>query len=518
MKKWLRSAVLLLVCGLLAGACGCEEQSRPANNQTYEEPAANLKAIILGTPPAEGLDELYRQLDALTIPELNCTLRFEYIPWGDERNQLNIAVVSGEYDLIPGGVFSDYRILTGKNAFLDLNDYLYLVPELTEHYSTYSDDLLRSCEINGGLYGIPQYSIGVLHTDEGMVYREDLRREWGLAPITDLESLEAYLYRAKEEPQYQNEPLITDNRIWTSLWLMINQGKYVELVSMLETPLVVALAENPSVLVSRVETPEFAEMVEYLAKWKQAGILDPNLLALSDNEGERSRLLILSDRKPCETNSPYWSVSASLPRVVQELHPEWELGFFPYTKNDRRWYMESISDASVISVSSRTRYPKEAVKLLSKIHTDQRYYDLVRYGVQGIHYELKEDLLDYSNISDNNGFGWTPVTDRLLSRDTVPASIVWEESVNKPYQQWQEEVLAVAEPNPLGAFAPEVSGLGQVLNQLQQVQIQQFKPIVCGYPTDCRQALSDLTAALYQAGFQEYLDTIQQQLTEALAE
>ena len=63
----------------------------------------------------------------VTVPELSCTLRFEFIPWGNERKQINIAVASGEYDFISGGVFSDYRTLVSKNAFLDLNDYLYLV-------------------------------------------------------------------------------------------------------------------------------------------------------------------------------------------------------------------------------------------------------------------------------------------------------------------------------------------------------------------------------------------------------
>ena len=33
------------------------------------------------------MDEIYEQLDALTIPELNCTLRFDFIPWGNERKQ-----------------------------------------------------------------------------------------------------------------------------------------------------------------------------------------------------------------------------------------------------------------------------------------------------------------------------------------------------------------------------------------------------------------------------------------------
>ena len=59
---------------------------------------------------------------------------------------------------------------------------------------------------------------------EGFFYREDLRREWGLEEIHDLATMEAYLYRAKQEERYQDAPLITDNRIWSSLWLMLTKG------------------------------------------------------------------------------------------------------------------------------------------------------------------------------------------------------------------------------------------------------------------------------------------------------
>lgn len=255
-QKW--GGILCFATGaLMLAVCGCQPRAELPEETQRSEPVVNLKAVILGTPPAEGMDELYRQLDALTIPELNCTLRFDYIPWGDERAQLNVATASGEYDLIPGGVFSDYRMLVSKNAFLDLNDYLDLAPALREHYQTDSVDILKSCEINGGLYGIPQFTIGIKHTDEGFFFREDLRKEWGLEPITDLETMEAYLYRAKESQRYRDQPLITDNRIWTSLWLLVSGGKYLEVDSMLETPFVVVLADDPSVVVRRTQTPEF---------------------------------------------------------------------------------------------------------------------------------------------------------------------------------------------------------------------------------------------------------------------
>lgn len=511
----LRLCAVVCCIVLLAGGCGQERGTEI--NPENDAPVVNLKAIILGIAPASGMEELYSRLDALTIPELNCTLRFEYIPWGDERKQLNIAIASGEYDFIPGGVFSDYRTLVYKNAFLDLNDYLDQVPELQEHYAAYRQDALRSCEINGGLYGIPQFSIGTRYADEGFFYREDLRKEWGLESITDLASMEAYLYRAKETQAYQSQPLITDNRIWTSLWLILSEGRYLEVDSMQETPFVVARADEPDVLINRMETPEFLEVVRYIRKWKEDGILAPNMLALSDNEGERGKRLMVSDQKPCETNAPFWTVSSNFVVELWEMHPEWEYSFFPYVTNNLHWYQESIADASVISISSRTQYPETAVRLLEKIHTDQRYYDLLRYGVEGVHYRLTDGKLDYSEIANSNRFGWTPVTDELLSYDVVHVDEQWYEETVKPYNEWQTVIGMQAETNPLDGFTREETGRNQIEAAMEEVKLKYFQPVLCGYQEDYEKALEEANEALYQAGFREYLDILQEQLDDYMA-
>ena len=152
-----RIACFVLLAAALTG-CHKAEDTQPAQESAAVE---NLRVIMMGNEPEEGMEELYEALDALTVPDLNCRVRFTFVPWGNERKQLNIAVASGEYDIIPGGVFSDYQIQISRNAFLNLNDYLYLVPELVEHYNYYSEDYLKQCEVDGGLYGIPQFDQGV---------------------------------------------------------------------------------------------------------------------------------------------------------------------------------------------------------------------------------------------------------------------------------------------------------------------------------------------------------------------
>lgn len=474
----------------------------------------NLKALTIGTPPEAGLDQLYKELDQLTIPELGCTLRLEFIPWGDERKQINIATASGEYDFIPGGVFSDYRTLVVKNAFLNLNDYLNQVPDLVKHYNSVRKDTLERCEINGRLYGLPQYNIpGVKNVGEGFFYREDLRKEWGLDPIIDLFTMEAYLYRAKQEEKYKNEPLITDNRIWTCLWSMLTKGKYIEVSSTLETPFVVVEADSPYVPINRLETPEFKQVLYYIKKWYDDGIIASDMLVASDNEGTRGLNLMLADKKPCETNAPIWSCSINYIPDLYEQHPEWEFGFFDYTLDSAKLFTGSLASNSVISISSKTSNPEIAVKLLEKLHTDKRYYDLLNYGVQGENFNLKDGVLTYDNIPTSIYFpGWTAVTDKDLDYEEVSVNPVWQEEVIDIYDVKVEAKTKTAQYSPLDGFNFNSTNILKYVKKINNAKEESFQPLVCGDIDNIDLRLQTVNESLKAAGLDKYLQELSKQL------
>lgn len=507
-RKRRRVAVLCLAAMLFGG---CARGTETEEGEERKEPIVNFRAITLGNMPEGGMDEIYRQLDALTIPELNCTLRFEFIPWGNERRQLNIVTASGEYDFIPGGVFSDYRTLVYKNAFLDMNQYLDAVPALAEHYAYFDENALKKCEINGGLYGLPQFGQGgIASAGEGFFYREDLRREWGLEEVCDLESMEAYLYRAKQDERYRDTPLVTDNRVWSSLWLLLTKGKYQEVNSSLETPFVVVEAENPYKALNRMETPEFKEVLSYIWKWKRDGILDSDMLSRSDNEGELGRQLILEDQKPCETNNPIWSINTHWIPALYERHPEWEFNFYPYLAQYDTYYVGSLAGASVISISAKVTEPELAMKLLEKIHTDIRYYSLVAYGVEGSNYNLVDGKISMDGINSQNRFAWTAVMDDVMSYEAVPVNKKWDEEVYLALPDWNTEPGKTVKDDPLDGFSFVLSGREQTA--VERVWLQYFQPLVCGYGEDYLEALDAANQRLYEAGFDRYLEAIQAQL------
>ncbi len=508
----MKRLILLLCAVLLLSGCTPSPVEIPA---APEKEVVTLRAITLGTAPEGGLDSLYAQLDALTIPELGCRLRFTYIPWGDERDQLNIAIASGEYDIIPQGNFSDYQLMASRNAFLDIKPYLSTVPALQEHYLISGEDVLANAEIDGRLYGIPQHGMPGVEMDEGFFYREDLRIAWGLDPITNLTTMEAYLYRAKQDEAFRAKPLITDNRIWTCLWMMLTKDHYFEIASLTDTPYVVSAIDDPYRAVNRLETPEFKALLQYLRKWYLDGILDKRLLTLSANEGASSRAMFLAGDKPCETNIPIWSINRDWIPLAAEEHPDWTFGFYPYNTGGRiTGYKETSSSGSLLSISSRTKHPELVIRLLEKLHTDQRYYDLLLYGVAGEHYLQDAQGIFYDGIPSSKRFaGWSAAADSYLDRTVLyRSSQDWTERVYLPLASENEVITAAASFHPLNRFTFNVSPVSTQATALAEAWNTYVMPLLCGLSDDIDAELDAALSRLKEAGLDEYLAEVQRQL------
>lgn len=513
---------------MLLSLTGCKSENNGAGtkdtsgtaNSTSEVPAdsksgqevVTLKGFTMGNEPSGGLDKFYGQLDALTVKDLGCKVRFDFIPWGDEKNKINLNIASGEYDLYVGGNFSDFKATAAKNAFLDLNPYLNLVPELTAHYKQASEDALKMCEIDGHLYGIPQFNKAGGGAGEGFIFRDDLRQEWGLPEINNLETMEQYLYKAKSDARYKVS-LITDNRVWTSLWYMIAGAKYGQLD---DSQYAWYAYDDPSKVVNIFETPEFKQVVEYAQKWYNDGIIDHDILAASGNEGTKGYELFKADKKPCETNTPFWSATGNWIPGLYEGHPDWKIGFFDYLLDNSSFknaYIPDYSSATAISVAAQCKYPEIAVKFIEKAHTDRAYYDLLQYGVEGENYTMADGVPSFANIAqDNIKPGWTGLYDGYMAYEIKSVSPDWQ-ALNDKYVEKGNKLLEASgyKASPKAGFTFNVSNLSTEIAAMETVKAQYMLPLVNGITKDIDKDIKNVKAQYESAGLQTYLSELQKQ-------
>jgi hypothetical protein len=325
--------------------------------------------------------------------------------------------------------------------------------------------------------------------------------------------MEAYLYRAKQDARYAGEPLVTDNRIWISLWYIFGNSQYHNILSALTEPYVVIDALNPAKIASRFETSEFKEILRIIKRWYDDGILTPSILASTDNEGSTGLELMRVDKKPCETNSPIWAVSTHYIPALYAENPKRSYDFFDYIlSSPTQWKTLAGNDLTRISISSKSNYPEIAVKFLEKLHTDQRYHHLLLNGVLDEHYHLSDEYVSMTGIlSDNFYTGLTGASDFYLTRKGIFVSPQWQE-IYAAHEKIAIEKGTTAEELPNSEFTINIDDIREIKPRLDSAMQKYLFPLCCGVTDDLENDYATALAALNTAGLPEYIALVQKQL------
>jgi len=505
-KRPFQTAIMLILAMVIANACTSDRQapgdSLSAPERTKKTGIVQLKAITMGSEPASGMDRFYEQLDALTIKDLGMTVRFDFIPWGDEKTQISRAITAKEYDFYVGGYWSDFAVFATKNAFANLSPLLDQVPALVEHYRGSLDHV----KIKGHVYGIPQL-ITPGGGGEGMLYREDLRQAWGLPEITDLKTAEQYLYRAASA--YPGVPMINDKRFADNIWTLIAGSKYLNI----DNGFAVAEIDAPYQAISKYATPEYKQVAEIAKRWYEDGIVAHDILAAPDNATSETLELMKLDKKPLEFNNHFGAVSGSYIDALKEIYPKYVYGWFDYGLYNVPMYLPSISPDRVttISIGAHSKHVALALKFLEKVHTDQTYYNLVQYGVNGENVNIDGEYLNYDGIPpENKKPGWTGLSDGYMNLKTrYPGE--WQTI----FDDLQEKALGLmdrAQAYPLDGFAFDTTGVADELANMEKARNQYLLPLSVGISDSIDQDLNAAAQQLQNAGIDKYMEALQQQL------
>jgi ABC-type sugar transport system, periplasmic component len=504
--RLLRLVPALLVFPILMSGCLGHKNNTPDVTDMNEatQPVIQLNAITMGNPPASGMDSFYKQLDALTIRDFGMKVRFDFIPWDEEKSNIGMAIASKKYDFYVGGSWSDFKSFAAKNAFVNLTPLLGEVPGLVEHYK----GMLDQVKIDGKLYGIPQLNVPGAGS-EGMFYREDLRKKWQLPEINNFHTLEQYLYKAKEE--FPNTPMIIDKRYSDNLWLALTGDKYYKV-----TEYAIAPIKDPYKVISLFDTPEYKMMVTKAKQWYDDGIVDHDILGAQENETTKTLALMKDNKKPLEFNNHFGAVSNSYITALKTAYPEQEYGWMDYKFDmfpDTVFLPNtSINILTQISIGSNSLYPEIALKFLEKAHTDQTYYNLLVYGVEGENYKLADGKISYDGIPEKNKKqSWTGLIDGYMG---VPIRYPdeWQAIVDKLTITEGPKLAEQNGNDPYQNFLFDTSSLFEQLSNLETVQEQYIQPLNLGISTDIDHDLAVLKTKLKEAGIDRYMDVLQKQL------
>ncbi|HEY8462534.1 MAG TPA: extracellular solute-binding protein [Bacillota bacterium] len=513
MKKtwiiWLSVVVLVLVT---VGYFGFQQKlvkdsgALPADTSK----PVKLNFYLMGSAPA-GMPEVVAELNRKLKKDLNATIEFNYIGWGDMQSKYPLVLAAGEdVDLIYTANWCFYAQEAAKGAFLEITEEM-LKRYMPKHYAATNPIAWKEARIDGKVYMIPTSTPD--RKAGCAIIRGDLRKKYNLPPITKFTEIEPYLAAIKKNepgmyPMYldstydMNKPfgfLYTNlGPGWNDILVTTSGGSGINYDFEAARPELYLLTEEPVL-------STFKKAANIMKSWYTKGYFNKDVFAnkvrSKDAFDQGKSAVGFGNTQDIQSNIANAKAKGWEIEVIPQLSANGHYPADPYINNG-------------VAIAARTKNPERALMALDLIMEDPSYNYLVYYGIEGKNYVIKDGKIDLPE-------GVT------AEKNTYPpdAAGFWFTNKDqfKPLASWSDQYLEVREnlkqwlkSNPFAAFAPNTDAFKTEAANLNQVLIQYFNPIMIGAVKDVDQAFATLKQKMDAAGAQKVLADLKKQTKEFL--
>lgn len=480
-----RLAPLLTVFWALLLLPGCTG-SVISRGETVPEDPVTLVYYTIGAPD-EDLAMVNDALNDLLLPKYGFCVEYNKIGWNEYTDRLNALMRTGE-DFDVAFAWTDIYVRNAQSGYLmDLTGYLDS-PEGQSLRDAVDERFWEGVAIRDKIWGVPTNK--ELAAPLQFLFSRELVEKYQIdvSQYTTLESLEPVLSMiAREEPDCI--PLFFD----TGRLNLMNMGGYTYLTS--ETvPLVVKNDDPTCTIVNLFETDYARQILGTLHKYYEAGYI---------NQDAPVRTPL--SRFPDE--AVFCRISSGGPDSAASFTTDF--GYPIVTVQASEAFVTSDStQGGMMVVNVATQHPEEALTFLTAVNTDPEVRNLLKYGIEGIHYTLTEnDQVEI--ISDAyRGIPYTQGNWFILKTCVGESPDKWD-----TYRTFNENAVT----SPLLGFNPDYSSCEAAYTAVSQVYDKYYEALMTG-SVDPEEYLPALTAELNKAGMEALCSTIQAQVNAWLAD
>lgn len=510
--KKIISSVLALLFLLTMAMTGCstttketgatpqaKETNKPESTSTPapKEPVGidtskrvELQFYMLGDAPKD-LKKIEEEINKLAIADLNATVKFNFTTWTDYDQKYKLLLSSGQpVDLIFTAEWVNYQSYAKKGAFLPIDD---LLPKAAPKLQAFvPKDFWEAVKVDKKIYTVP--AIWKEYVNDGIAYREDLRKKYNLPKPESLETLEQYL-----EGIRKNEPdmlPLADTEVSHRDPVRQMTSKTVNSNDIVPYGLNI-MYDNPRDVTSYWGSPQHLEDLKMFRRWQEKGFFMKNMLNIKDSGHDifavGKAAAILGSENPNRFGDSIVK--------VKSLHPDWELGYAPYP-NIKGFSSPVHPIHNGFAIPRSSKNPERALAFYEKMVTDKRYNWLTQYGIEGKNFEV-EDGKYYKMLGDaqTNGFqregmnGWAWRN---------PDFMLFDKSFDIVLDMFAE-LDKIAKPNIFQGFGEDWTPYQAEKAAVLQVEKQYLYPLTDGIVADVEGGLKLFMEKAKQAG----LDKIQ---------
>lgn len=335
-------------------------------------------------------------------------LNFSWVTGGDYKDKLTMALVAQEdYDLMFCGSWHGLTTFIQQGNFADLSPYFNNdnFPGLKKAFSENFTDAMTSYirqedgSFKSGIYGINLASF--YEDSRGFMYREDLRKKYNCDPITDRDSLFAYM-----DAVLENEPDMIGASLWNLFYIdsPVYSGKHDNVYSQDninifgdQTRIFVGLSEDGKTVLNAVVPGDPQEEWDKMPEGYQYDFITEYAVKrtewnpyLNPNRGGTDTV-----EKPAAITYCPLSEYESKVKAALETDPDTEYGFYVYEDAQRN--KEEGAVVCDMATNNWLVVPEWSDKVdavmyfLDWMFGSQEAHDLFEYGIEGEDWESVGD-------------------------------------------------------------------------------------------------------------------------------
>ncbi|WP_040952261.1 extracellular solute-binding protein [Gorillibacterium massiliense] len=441
--------------------------------------------------------KVMEEFNKMLEQDLNATVKLNFTTWNEWQTKYNLLLASGEkVDMIFASSWADFFKYAKQGAFLDLKDLLPVYAPQT--FKEVPDYDWRDVTIDGKVYAIP--STFPEYTPNGIVYREDWRKELNLPEITDLDSIEKYLDGVKKGKKVT--PI--NGSAWNEVNTLFHDYYDFKNIGGDSKVIVSKGYDTPRDVVAYPFTPEFAEWAKRMKTWADNGYWNSNTLSSKQEAGDFIKT---------NTGAVYWRNAPGAAGFISDLeknHKGIEGAYFPFSRF-HNYVTPNLGINNGMAIPKSAANPERSLMVLEKIRSDAKYYNLMTYGIEGRNYAFQ---------ADNSIISPAPGQDPAKVTAYGIASWGWRTTKNEhpSANRWagedamKEEFSKISRPDIFQPILMDYEPVKSQLAAVNQVYEQYGRPLMMGLVPNVDKALETYQNKLKSAGIDALMKYVQEQV------
>ena len=370
-------------------------------NEATEQIAEGLEEVVItwvvpGNYPMADQDEVFAEFNRLVKEQINTTVDFLALGWGDFETKISVMIGSGDYyDLTYTCDWVNFfPSNAAKGAYYDITE---LLPQYApKTYAKFPETYWEAVKIKNRIYAVINEQVAV--RTAYLVIPEENLEETGYDIDKDfikgdLRSLEPFL-----DKYFENDPSRLNNHYFFGAFGPVDY----EYIAGGNIPVGINCMTGDTTVVNIVELPEFVERYSIAAEWKDKGYMNPTLRITQPILGPAEDYL--SGRIMGMIGGQYMP-GCDVQEAPKYGRPVRAVPFY------EPFLTTGSATATCTAVSITSKNPDRALMLLELLNNmpegqmHNKIYDTLSFGIEGKHWNYDNDgLLERTEAGEERYF------------------------------------------------------------------------------------------------------------------